>query len=64
MKSLMRVALTALLLPVILFCAFGFAASFEPPGCWGAAYVYALCAGASALLITGVWLAPRGKLRN
>ncbi len=42
MKSLTRAGLSALVVPVILFCAFGFAASFEPPGSWGAAYIYAM----------------------
>jgi len=64
MKSLTRVGLSVLLVPVILFCAFGFAASFEPPGSWGAAYIFAMGASAAALLITGPWLAPRGRLQS
>jgi hypothetical protein len=63
MRSLTRFGLCALVMPVILCCAFGFTASFEPPGSWGAAYVYAMGASASALLMTGPWLAPRGKLQ-
>jgi hypothetical protein len=64
MRSLSRISLLALLMAVILFCAFGFAASFEPPGSWGAAYIHALGASAGALPMTGLWLAPRGKLQN
>lgn len=64
MKTLTRVGLSALVVPFILFCAFGFAASFEPPGSWGAAYIYSMAASAGALLITGPWLAPRGRLQD
>jgi hypothetical protein len=64
MRSLTRVGMSTLAVPVMLFCAFGFAASFEPPGSWGAAYIYAMGASAGALLITGPWLAPRGRLQG
>ena len=64
MKTLTQVGLAALGVPVILFCAFGFVASFEPPGSWGAAYIYAMGASAGALLMTGPWLALRGRLQN
>ena len=64
MKSLTRVGLSAVVVPVALFCAFGLAACFEPPGSWGAAQIYAMGASTGALLITGTWLAPRGRLQN
>jgi hypothetical protein len=64
MRALTRVSLAALAVPVILFGAFGFVASFEPPGSWGAAYIYAMGASAGALLIPGAWLAPRGRLQD
>lgn len=64
MKALTRIGLSALAVPVVLFSAFGLVASFEPPGSWGAAYIYAMAASAGALLITGPCLAPRGRLQN
>jgi hypothetical protein len=64
MRSLARFGLSALVMPLMLFCGFGFAASFEPSGSWGVAYIYATGASAGALLITGPWLAPRGRLQN
>jgi hypothetical protein len=64
MKSLTRMSLLVLGVPAVLFCAFGFVASFEPPGSWGAEYIYAMGASAGALMVTGPWLAPRGRLQS
>jgi hypothetical protein len=64
MKLLARVGLSALLMPFLLCCTSGFAASFDAPGAWCAAYTYALGGSTSALLMTGIWLGPRGKLQN
>jgi hypothetical protein len=61
MGMVLRAALTLALLAVLAFCAFGFLASFEPPGFLIFRWLYAGVAVLSLIAVVAVWRVRPGK---
>jgi hypothetical protein len=62
MRLVPKLALTLLLVAVAAFCAFGFLASFEPPGFLVFRWLYGAIAVACSMSIVALWLvSPRRR---
>jgi len=68
MSKLARILAVLDLVALAAFCVFGFLASYEPPGSWGARYIYGIagcgCVAGIAALLWPRLLKSLGKERS